>query len=304
MAGELTKRVAVAAVGIPLAVVILYFGGWPLALALAAAASVGAAEFIRLARAGGVEPPRLLTIASAAAFVLLAALLSTPARATPWFWLLITVLVLAGMTSIIWTRGVEGRPLASGGALLLAALLTGGTLAYAIFLREALAHSPHRFSGGELNDMAGGNWAGFSLVAFPLAVTWINDTAAYFGGRSLGRHKLIPHISPGKTVEGTLFGLAASILTSVLYAKFVFADWLGIPVGFPVAILGGVLLSAAAVLGDLAESLLKREAGVKDSGTLLPGHGGVLDRFDALFFTLPVAYWYLNFALQLGAGLR
>lgn len=304
MAGELTKRIAVAAVGIPLAVVILYFGGWPLAVLLAAIASVGAAEFIRIARAGGVEPPPLLTMAGSAGIVLIAALLSTPVRATPWFWLLMTALLLTGTTSIIWTRGVEGRPLASGGAMLFAALLTGGTLCYAIFLREALAHSPYRFSGGELNDMAGGNWAGFSLVAFPLAVTWINDTAAYFGGRSLGRRKLIPRISPGKTVEGTLFGLAASVLTSVLYAKLVFADWLGIPIGFAAAVLGGVLLSAAAVLGDLAESLLKREAGIKDSGTLLPGHGGVLDRFDALFFTLPVAYWFLNFAMQLGGGLR
>lgn len=304
MAGELTKRLAVAAVGIPLAVIILYFGSWPLAIVLAVVASVGAAEFIRIARAGGVEPPRVLTMAGAAALVFIAALLPTPARATPWFWLLLTVLLLSGMTSIIWTRGVEGRPLASAGALLFGALLTGGTLCYAIFLRAALAHSPHQFNAGELSDLAGGNWAGFSLVAFPLAVTWINDTAAYFGGRSLGRHKLIPRVSPGKTVEGTIFGLVASIVTSVLYAKFVFADWLGIPISVAVAVLGGVLLSMAAVLGDLAESLLKREAGVKDSGALLPGHGGVLDRFDALFFTLPVAYWFLHFAMRLGGGLR
>jgi phosphatidate cytidylyltransferase len=304
MAGELTKRIAVAAVGIPLAVVILYFGGWPLAIVLAAVASIGSVEFIRIARAGGVEPPAFLTLAGAAVLVLIAALLPTPARAAPWFWLLITALLLIGMTAVIWTRGVEGRPLASGGAMLFAALLTGGTLSYAIFLREALAHSPYRFSAGELNDVAGGNWAGFSLVAFPLAVTWINDTAAYFGGRSLGRHKLIPRVSPGKTVEGTIFGLASSVVTAVLYAKFVFADWLGLPIGVAAAVLGGFLLSTAAVVGDLAESLLKREAGVKDSGTLLPGHGGVLDRFDALFFTLPVAYWFLHFALQLGGGLR
>lgn len=304
MAAELTKRVAVAAIGIPFAIFIIYIGGWPMAAVLALVAAMGANEFIRIARKGAVEPQPLLTMGAAAACVLIAAALPTPARATPWLWLLFTALLIVATTAVIWTRGVDGKPLASAAAILFGALLTGGTLSYAVFLRAALAHSPYRFNGGELDTFVGGSWAGFSLVAYPLAVTWINDTFAYFGGRALGRHKLIPRVSPGKTVEGTVSGLIGAVVTSVIYAHFVFSQWLGIPVGVAAAILGGVLLSAGAVLGDLAESLLKREAGVKDSGTLLPGHGGVLDRFDALYFTIPIAYWYLFFVMGLGGGLR
>lgn len=303
MASELAKRVGVAALGIPFAVFILYVGGWPLALVLAAIAAMGANEFIRIARAGDVHPQPHITMLAAALFLIIAAVWPTPAQATPWFWLLVTALLIVSTTAVIWTRGVQGRPLASAGAMFFAALLTGGTLCYAVFLREALVHSPYRFNRGALDELITGRWAGFALVAFPLAVTWINDTFAYFGGRSMGKHKLIPRVSPGKTVEGTVSGLIGAVLTSVLYSEFVFNRWLGIPIGVGAAVLGGVLLSAGAVFGDLAESLLKREAGVKDSGTLLPGHGGVLDRFDALFFTLPIAYWFLYFVMKFGGGL-
>jgi phosphatidate cytidylyltransferase len=303
MAGELTKRVAVAAVGIPVAVLVLYIGGWALAALLAFIAGMGAAEFLRIARQREVFPVTLITIVGSIMFVLIAALRPAPVIAAPWFWLLITLALLSAVSAVIWTRGVEGRPLSAGAATLLGLLLTGGTLSYAIFLREALARSPYRFGGGELNPLIGSNWAGFSLVAFPLAVTWINDTFAYFGGRKFGKHKLIPRVSPGKTREGTIAGLIGSILTSVLYGRLVFDFWLGLEFGVLAGVIGGVLIAAGAGIGDLAESLLKREAGVKDSGTLLPGHGGVLDRFDALYFTLPIAYWFLYFVLRFGGGL-
>ena len=303
MAGELTKRVAVAAVGIPIAVLVLYLGGWALALLLAIIAGIGASEFLRIARQREVVPIAMATIAGAVLMILIAALRPSPLQSSPWFWLLFTALLLIATAGVIWTRGVEGRPLASAAATLLGVLLTGGTLTYAIFLRESLAHSPYRFANGEANALIASNWAGFSMVAFPLAVTWINDTFAYFGGRKFGKHKLIPRVSPGKTREGTIAGLIGSVLTAVIYGHFVFDQWLGIPFNPLYGVIGGLLLSAGAVIGDLAESLLKREAGVKDSGTLLPGHGGVLDRFDALYFTLPIAYWFLYFVLQFGGGL-
>lgn len=291
MASELTKRVAVAAVGIPLAVVALWLGGVALTLLLTVIAALGASEFIRIARKGEIFPPAFITIAGSALFVVMAGVLRRPADAMQWYWFLTTIVVLLSASSVIWTRGVAGKPLASAGAAIFAVLLTGALLSYAIFLREGLIAEADAKTG-------------FSFVAYPLAVTWINDTFAYFGGRSFGKHKMIPRVSPGKTWEGTISGLIGSILTSVLFAKFVFHDQLDIALGWPVAALGGVLLSVAAVVGDLAESLLKREAGVKDSGTLLPGHGGVLDRFDALYFTLPVAYWFLFFALQLCGEMR
>jgi phosphatidate cytidylyltransferase len=291
MASELTKRVAVAAVGIPIAVAVLWLGGAALMVLLMLIAALGAGEFIRIASKGDLFPPKYITVIGAAAFVGVATLLHTPAEAMPWYWLLTTVLVIASASTVIWTRGVEGKPLGSASAAVFAVLLTGGMLSYAIFLREGvMLHADAK--------------TGFSFVAYPLAVTWINDTFAYFGGRSFGKHKLIARVSPGKTVEGTISGLIGSILTSLVYTHFVFANTLGISIGVVAAVIGGVLLSIAAVVGDLAESLLKREAGVKDSGTLLPGHGGVLDRFDALYFTLPVAYWFLFFALQLCSPTR
>ncbi len=303
MAGELAKRVAVAAVGIPLAVVVLYLGGFVLAALLALIAALGAAEFIRIARQREVFPVASATVGGAVLFLLIAVLRPTPLHAGPWFWLLLTLLLLVATSAVIWTRGVAGRPLASGAATLLGAMLTGGTLSYAIFLRAALGQSPYRFSGGELNSLVTSNWAGLAVVAFPLAVTWINDTFAYFGGRRFGKHKLIPSVSPGKTREGTLAGLIGSILTSYLYGHLVFEHGLGLPFGVMAGVLGGIFICAGAVIGDLAESLLKREAGVKDSGSLLPGHGGVLDRFDALYFTLPIAYWFLYVVLRFGGGL-
>ncbi len=303
MPGELTKRLAVAGVGIPIAVFVLYLGGWALAALLALIAALGASEFIRIARQREVFPVAAATIGGAIAFIILAALRPTPVLSAPWFWLLTTLLLLLATSAVIWTRGVEGRPLASSAATLLGILLTGGTLTYAIFLRNALEHSPYRFASGDIDILVASNLAGLAMVAFPLAVTWINDTFAYFGGRRFGKHKLIPRVSPGKTREGTIAGMVGSIITSYLYGHLVFELWLGIPFGIIAGVAGGLLICAGAVIGDLAESLLKREAGVKDSGTLLPGHGGVLDRFDALYFTLPIAYWFLFVVLRFGGGL-
>lgn len=288
MAGELTKRVAVAAVGIPFAIFILYIGGWPMTIVLALIGAMGANEYVRIARKTQIEPPANITILAAAVFVVIAGAWPNIEDAAPALWFLTTALLLICASAVIWTRGVEGKPLASGAAGVLGALLTGGTLAYAVLLRE----------GFEADD----RWLGFSYVAYPLAVTWINDTFAYFGGRKFGKHKLIPRVSPGKTIEGTVSGLIGSILTSVLFFRLVFNNTFDVQLGIGAAVIGGVLLSAAAVVGDLAESLLKREAGVKDSGTLLPGHGGVLDRFDALYFTIPAAFWFLYFATHFLSG--
>lgn len=141
-----------------------------------------------------------------------------------------------------------------------------------------------------------GAWALISL----LAVVWIADIFAYFGGRQFGRHKLAPAISPGKTKEGALIGIVGVVLWLLAssqwagsYAADVLNQW-----GYVGLVLAGGLLGSISVLGDLFESLLKRCAGVKDSGRLLPGHGGVYDRVDAVVAVVPVAFllvsdfWY------------
>jgi phosphatidate cytidylyltransferase len=125
-------------------------------------------------------------------------------------------------------------------------------------------------------------------VFFPLVVTWICDSAAMYAGKSIGGPKLAPTVSPGKTRSGSVAGLVGGVLAAVIFNRVAM-----IPSGFSISDLQavgfGAVLSVAAQVGDLAESLFKREAGVKDSSHLIPGHGGVLDRFDALYFVVPVA---------------
>ena len=138
------------------------------------------------------------------------------------------------------------------------------------------------------------------VVALPLALTWGTDIAAYFVGRAFGKRKLMPSVSPGKTVAGAIGGLVAAVLIALAWERLVLRPVAQLGMRPWNTILFGAVVSVAAQVGDLAESLLKREAGVKDSSHLIPGHGGVLDRFDSLLFVLPVAYlllgWMLIFA--------
>ena len=130
---------------------------------------------------------------------------------------------------------------------------------------------------------------GYFFLWLTLLSTWASDTFAYIVGRLVGKHKLCPAISPGKTKEGFLGGVAGTIITAVLFSAAV-----GFPVGHAFNI--GFLVAVFAPLGDLVESVLKRTCGVKDSGRIFPGHGGVLDRFDSLLFVAPAVFSYILLA--------
>lgn len=123
-------------------------------------------------------------------------------------------------------------------------------------------------------------------VMFALVVIWAGDTTAYFIGKNLGKHKSSPRISPNKTWEGTIASFVAALLVGLIYARYFWDD------GYVEPILLAAALNIAGQFGDLAESALKRSAGVKDSSNLVPGHGGVLDRIDALLFAAPVLWYY------------
>jgi len=129
----------------------------------------------------------------------------------------------------------------------------------------------------------GGYW-----ILFVLVIVWGNDTFAYYTGRVFGTHKLSPVISPNKTYEGAIGGLAGGVVIAFLYNHF-----LSMGLGLFEFILVAVVLGVIGITGDLAESLIKRATGVKDAGNLIPGHGGVMDRIDSLIFTVPVLYYYL-----------
>lgn len=141
--------------------------------------------------------------------------------------------------------------------------------------------------GGSLIRLHNDFPEGYKLVFFLLLVVWLGDSGAYYVGKQFGKHKLSPRISPKKTIEGLAGGITASIITALVIHFTFFPK-------FPLlhAIIAGVILSFAGVIGDLAESMWKRSAAVKDSGTLIPGHGGFLDRFDSILFTAPILYCY------------
>lgn len=278
--GELRSRLLVAAVGVPFGFFMAYQGGWFLACVLAAVAALGAHEFYTLASAKAGKPLGWFGIPTSALLVLMAAYEPTfPA----WGDRALALLLLLGLltsAAVIFNRKVGEGPLFSAAATVSGALYTGGTLAFAIFLRslpEVRGSAPPEA------------WEGALLMIFPLWVTWLGDSAAYFVGKRFGKKKLAPDISPGKTVEGAIAGMVGAILAGGA-AGLVLGTYPNFPIPPLAGALIGLVLSVAGQIGDLAESVLKREAGVKDSGTLLPGHGGALDRFDALFFTIPITY--------------
>jgi phosphatidate cytidylyltransferase len=132
-------------------------------------------------------------------------------------------------------------------------------------------------------------WGGFTVIAV-FASVWVCDSAAYFAGRAFGKHKLFERVSPQKTWEGAIAGFVTAILTFVLAAEL-FLPYMTLGN----AIVCGGIVGSFGQIGDLVESLFKRDAGVKDSSSLVPGHGGVLDRFDSLLFISPLVFLYLDF---------
>ncbi len=125
-------------------------------------------------------------------------------------------------------------------------------------------------------------------VLFLIVVVWINDTFAYFTGRLVGRHKLSPVVSPNKTIEGGVGGIIGGVVAALIMNRY-----LDLALGPLVVTALAVALGLVAMGGDLVESVIKRGAGAKDSGTIIPGHGGMLDRIDSIIFTIPVLYYFL-----------
>ena len=295
MSSELTRRIAFGVIAAPLGAAILLFGDWPLAALLAITAALGARELFQMARATGLTPFDGVGSAIAGLIPLLVharilRLYEPDGRLGALSVAALVILVVIALA--IWMRGVSGKPLTAVAVTIIGAVYTGGMLSFAYAIRyHPYASAPT--SGSLFNLPSGG-----LLLLLPVLVTWASDIGAYAVGRTMGKHKLIPSVSPGKTVEGSIGGLAASMLVAWGYTRFALhPSHLGFryqPMG---ALAFGIIVSVAAQIGDLAESLFKREAGVKDSSHLIPGHGGVLDRFDSLLFVMPVAFVLLNYML-------
>jgi len=277
---NLAARVLFAIVAIPAVLGIVYVGGLAFALLLAVASALAAGEYFRIARAASHEPLAVVGIALAAV-IPLGVHAFRLGRFEPPVLTLGAACMLVLFALAIFARGPTRHPIGAVSTTVFGVLYTAGLLSFAYALR---------YDAYTVTDLAG-----TALVAFPLVLTWISDTAGFFVGRALGRHKLIVSVSPGKTVEGAIGALVACAAASWLYARVALPPAATLAMRPATSVLFGVGVSVAAQLGDLAESLIKREAGAKDSSHLIPGHGGVLDRIDGLLFAIPVAYLMLTF---------
>ena len=272
----MATRIATAAVGIPLLVLAAWVGHlWFLAL-VAATAAVGSLEVSAMTRRRGHKPAATLGQAWSVAFVVAAYVASTDGDTPGEAAALLAVVALVGqaivMPPALW-RSPPSRAVVTWSVTASAALYPGLLLAYAPLLRA-------------LDD-------GFLWVVLLLGAVFASDTAAYFAGRLLGRTRMAPRVSPGKTWEGTVAGLAAPAAACAIIAAV-----LDLPLALPFAAVLGAVLGVVAILGDLAESALKRFCGVKDSGAIVPGHGGVLDRLDSIVFNLPLMYHFVAWTVQ------
>ena len=260
---NLALRVASAVVLLPLALWITWMGGLPFALLAAAAAAVAAAELVMMFGTAGVG--EVVAVAVAGALPLSAALGPGP-----------------GLFPAYTAPG-----LALALVLLLAAFLFRRAPIESIPPRAATAALSWLYCGLLVSTAVGLRRIGLAWILLAFVVTWGNDTLAYFAGHALGRHRMMERISPRKTWEGFAGGAVGSV-AGALMCRYFLPELRAVTAG------GMALLGAGAAvlgpLGDLCESLLKRAAGVKDSGRIIPGHGGLLDRIDALLFVAPWVY--------------
>jgi phosphatidate cytidylyltransferase len=285
--GELARRWAVALVGIPIVVVLLYLGSWPLAGAVGLMAAIATDETYRLFRRNGVLPVAWLGVPASAGLVLLAGMAPTTASFATSGLGLLGLLSLLTLVVVTFGRPVEAAPLAAA----------SGTLFGVVYGGLALAVVPILHALPFQTDWAGATpsaWAGVAIVALPLTATWVGDATAFFAGSAWGRRRLAPAISPNKSWEGAVAGVVGAAAGAAIWYAVARDALPGIPLSYPLVAAIGAAIGIAAIMGDLVESILKRDAGVKDSGTILPGHGGLLDRIDALVFTLPVCYALLR----------
>ena len=282
---QMALRTASAAVGVPVLIGAIWVGSPYFSVLVAVGAGLGAWELTKMAENVDRRPPPLVTVTWAVCLVAVGYILaqgfsgdriplpfagrSLSGYKTPW------VFVVAAFAYVTWqVRYARSRvPMSDVRLAMGIALYTGGLLAFGPLMR-GLEH--------------GREW-----VLFTVLVTFAADTSAFFVGRAVGRIPLAPQISPGKTREGAVGGLGGAVAASLMFGAL-----LDIPAPLAAQIVLGLLIGVAAQAGDLAESWMKRKTEVKDSGNLIPGHGGVLDRLDSIVPNLPLVYIFAMWVAQ------
>ncbi len=311
---NLSKRILVAIIAIPVILLLCMAGRYYFFVFIAAASTLALLEYYRLAAAKGASPLMIpgviagLAVNTAFYYPGLRTLFGKVTEWTGWqlpfptqtqllMMILIVSVIVITLIELFRNRGSSILNLGTTFFGIIYISMFFGTL---IGLREVFI--PMDFplvryfpeTGGVCNPAIVtqiDRWGGYTIISI-LATIWICDTAAYHIGTIAGKHKLFPRVSPNKSWEGAVAGFIAAIL-SALAAKYLVLEYL--PVSGAVII--GIIVGIIGQLGDLAESLLKRDAGVKDSSTLLPGHGGIFDRFDSLLLVAPCVYLYIDYIL-------
>jgi phosphatidate cytidylyltransferase len=308
---SLPQRVIVAVIAIPSILWLAYEGSYPFFGLIALISVLSLFEFYKLAELKGLHPLKGIGLVFGflvnLAFIYdrlrldvlrhLDTLGIHPSTFSTLQFLLFVLLIFFLCNVFIELFREKGSPILNASVTIAGVVLVSLFFGTLIQTRELF---PFGFPVGQFFPNAVANdlqlaqinqWGGCTIIAL-FASIWLCDTAAYFGGLTLGRHKLFERVSPKKTWEGAAFGFVFAVFTMII-AKNLFLEYLAMSH----AIVLGIIVGVFGQVGDLVESRFKRDAGVKDSSALIPGHGGVYDRFDSLVFISPIVYLYIDFVV-------
>ncbi len=276
------QRLLTAGLAIPVVLLLVWFGGWVSFAGCALVVVLGTLELHTMLTKAGYRPLIWMSFGLSFLFLLSAMF---PAQRLLLLQIGVGVYAILSFCWLFWRPTLEGT-MVDWALTLAVPVYLGWSMSYFLLLRGYEVGSFHLMVGSWVSLPPGAWWLLTALLG-----VWGFDAAAFFSGRYLGRHKLAPRISPGKTWEGVVGGLVLSVIACVVLTV--------IPLGVPwyLAILLGLLIGIASTFGDLAESVIKRQMHVKDSGQIMPGHGGMLDRIDSLLFAIIVVYIFALFFL-------
>ncbi len=267
--GNTAKRVLVSVVAVPLILAVSLFGNWYFFLFVLVIALLSFYEFSVMVKSKGANTDLLLGFAAIIFFVL--------NEFKYFFDTYSFILAFIVLLSLVELFRNKNSAVYNIGSTFLGVFYIGIFASSLIGIREFYPAAGHSYVKG-----------GYIIISMFVTI-WICDSAAFFGGSAFGKHKLFPRVSPNKSWEGAVFGFIFAVVT-MIFAKIVllkFLSWL-------IIIALGIIIGIIGQLGDLVESLFKRDTGVKDSSNLIPGHGGIFDRFDSILFTAPVVLLFLK----------
>jgi len=264
-----------------IALACMIFGGLSLLLLIGVIVYLCSKEYVDILKHKGFYPSMKVILFADAVFAIIAYLNK--------FSLVPVAFTIGTISAFMWVLFRGRQPyIANAATTILGFVYSGWFPLHLLFLRDLGADNHTSMQLLFKTDIFN---AGFGYVLFMFLLVILTDVGCYYFGVNLGKHKLAPVISPNKTIEGSLGGALCTIIGGFIIAYFIKLPWYH-------ALIAGFLVTVCAQIGDLCESLIKRDAGVKDSGDLLPGHGGFLDRTDSFIFTIPVMYYYFAFFVQ------